>query len=236
MKNGFLSSKNTSDTLFCFSPPVMLATFIIEFSLAAYTFIRFHTTKFSRLAIATLIFLGLFQIAEYQICSGVDPVFWSRIGFVAITLLPPLGIHLISLITGKYHYTRFAYSLAVLYSFIFLFVPRAITGTVCGGNYVIFNTAQDLSWTYGIYYSGLLLLGLWEIIEEMRVGNKNNFSLLAWLAVGYCSFMVPMGIVYSLSPAARHAIPSIMCGFAVTLAVLLSMIIVPKYHSKYAGN
>ncbi len=209
----------------------MLATFFVEFSLAAYAFVRFRMTKFGRLSIATLVFLGLFQLAEYRICGGIDPIFWSRVGFAAITLLPPLGIHLISLITGKHNYTRFAYALAGLYSVIFLFAPKVVGAPVCGGNYIIFHTAQDLSWTYGVYYLGLLLLGMWEIIEAMKLNNE-NFSLLAWLAAGYSSFMVPMGIVYSLSPAVRGAIPSVMCGFAVVFAVLLPAVIVPKYRAK----
>ncbi len=220
-----------SDTLFCFSPTVMLATAIIELFLAAYVFIRFRMTQFGRLATVALISLGLFQVAEYQICAGANNFLWAQIGLISATFLPALGIHLISLLTGKNLYVRAAYSFAVLYAAIFLFAPEAINGATCSGNYIIFNTAIGLGWAYAIYYFGFLMLGLWEIIDKIKKSGKEDFSALFWMFVGYSSFMIPMGIAYSLSEPARNAIPSIMCGFAVIFAVILALIIVPKFHN-----
>lgn len=223
---------NKSGTFFCFSPAVMLATFTIEFSLAAYTFIRYRMTQFGRLATALLIFLGVFQVAEYQVCGGGSGMLWGRIGYIAITMLPPLGLHLISLITGKGRYVRFAYALAALYVAIFMFAEKSIVSAACNGNYVIFNTAQELYWTYGIYYIGLLLLGVWEILEAIMEDREKDFSLRIWMAVGYLSFMVPMAVAYMMFPETRRAVPSVMCGFALTLALLMALVIVPKYNNK----
>ncbi|MDE2001254.1 MAG: hypothetical protein KGI60_01650 [Patescibacteria group bacterium] len=224
------SRHDKSLTFYCFSPAVMAATFTIEFLLLIYTFIRYRMTEFGRLVMLTLFCLGTFQLAEFQICANSVPEFWSRVGFIVITLLPPLGIHLISLITGRRHYIVFSYTLAFLFGTIFLFAPYAITGAVCGGNYIIFNTAQPLAWTYGMYYFGFLFLGIWEALEDIKGASRQDFPLRLWMIAGYLSFMVPMDIVYFMVPAARAAIPSIMCGFALTFAFLLGFVIVPRFH------
>lgn len=228
----FLKGKNNSNTLFCFSPAVMLATLIIEFSLALYTFVRFRMTRFGQLAAAALIFLGVFQLAEYQICGGDNGILWGRIGYVAITMLPPLGMHMIYLITGNSKYLKFSYALAAIYITAFMFAQKSIVSAACTGNYVIFNTVQELYWTYGIYYTGLLMLGVWELVEKIRECSDEDFSLRAWMALGYFSFMVPMAVVYMILPETRQAVPSVMCGFAVILAILLAFMIVPKYNKR----
>ncbi len=63
------------NTLHCFTPEIMLATFIIEIILAAYVFARYRLTFLGRLAGTTLIMLGLVQAAEYQVCGGLNNIF-----------------------------------------------------------------------------------------------------------------------------------------------------------------
>ena len=89
--------KKYNGKLFCFSPPVMFLTFIIEFGLAFYTLWRYKLTTISKLAIAILLSLGFFQLAEYMVCGGLgwSHIEWSRTEYVAITLLPALGIHIL---------------------------------------------------------------------------------------------------------------------------------------------
>ncbi len=209
----------------------MLLTSITEGILFLYTVIRYRMTHFGQLAALALLLLGLFQVAEYQICGGQAPWFWARIGLVAITLLPPLGVHLISLLTKEGSFMRISYASAAIFGGIFAFIPDAITGTTCGGNYIIFNTLHPLGGLYGIYYFGFLFLGLWKIGATLRKAARHERSLLIWMAIGYASFILPMGIVYSLSPATRAGVPSIMCGFAITLALILGLIVMPRAHS-----
>lgn len=224
--NGFLKKFSDKSRLFCFTPEVMLATFLIEFGLAIYTFIRYRMTAFGRLIVVILVLLAVFQISEYQICGGANQIFWSKTGYAAITALPALGLALVSLVTGKKNFLKFGYALMFLYILIFLFAPKAISGAVCQKNYLVFYTNQQLSWTYTVYYFGFLLLAIWEAWENRTDKNKN---LLNWIIAGYLSFMLPMGIVYILSPAARQAIPSIMCGFALVLAFILAFKVAPKH-------
>jgi len=223
-------------TLYCFSPPVMIATFAIELVLAAVVFVRYRMTKFGRTAGAVLVLLATFQFAEYRICTttGVLPLLWSRIGFVAITLLPLTGLYLVYLVSHKPHFLKLGYVTAAGFIVYFAFVPKSITGAICGGNYVIFNTSNDLYRLYGFYYLGFLLLGIWESIEKITSLKRRTAGkrALQWLIVGYLSFMSPMGLAYIFFPVARNAVASIMCGFALTLAFILALKIAPIYTTR----
>jgi len=228
-------------TFYCFSPAVMLATFLIEFALAIYVFVRYPITRFGKAAGFALILLGTFQFAEYRICTtdGIIPVFWARLGFVVITLLPAVGLYLVSQLSHKLHFLKLAYLTAAGFIVYFVFVPKSITGAICGGNYVIFNAANDFYYLYGIYYWGFLLLGVWEGMERIanlkRAGKPRR--VMRWLVIGYVSFMAPMGAAYLLFPVTRIAVASIMCGFAITLALILALKVVPEYnrvHRRFA--
>lgn len=224
--------KKSENTFFCFTPEVMLATFIIEFLIAAYAFLKFRATLFGKLSVAILVLLGAFQLAEYQICTGDYDVFWARLGFIVTTLLPPLGVHLVSIVTGNRKYIAFSYALASTFILIFAFVPNSITSAVCGGNYIIFNTAQKLYWTYGIYYFLLLFIGIFDAISKIRQDTRfldRKTNLLVWMVLGYFSFMVPTGFAYFIFPETAAAVASVMCGFAVTFAIILGFVITKKY-------
>jgi hypothetical protein len=220
--------------LYCFSPLVMLATFGIEIILAIVVFVRHRATRFGKTAGFVLILLAVFQFAEYRICTaeGALPVLWSRVGFVAITLLPLMGLYLVSLVSHKPHFLKLGYLSAAAFVVYFIFVPKAITGAICAGNYVIFNTSNDLYRLYGFYYLGFLLLGIWESVEKIASLKRRTTSkrALQWLIVGYLSFMAPMGLAYITFPVTRNAVASIMCGFALTLAFILAFKVVPVFN------
>lgn len=222
-----------TDRLYCFSPLVMLVTFIIEISLAIYVIARYRMTPITRIAAALLIGLATFQWAEYNVCEGswgLDSLTWARVGYVAITLLPPLGIHLATKIAGQKQRGLVAgsYALAALFSVYFLFIGHGMQGSECMGNYVIFDVA---SWTivpYALYYYGLLLVAvsyaLWAAQGQARRIKLSLYSL----ALGYAAFIVPTTAVNIVDPSTIAGIPSIMCGFAVIMAIILAGFVVPN--------
>lgn len=92
-----------SSRLYCFSPTVMLITFIFESFSAAFAIFKYKPSKLRTLIILLLMSLAGFQAAEFMVCgtehfSGMD---WARFGYLAITLLPPLGLHLAHEISSK---------------------------------------------------------------------------------------------------------------------------------------
>jgi len=232
MKMNLFSSPD-EETLFCFSPPVMLFTFIVEFSFAIYILLSSKLKQSSLLIISILVCLGVFQLAEYQVCSDRSLI-WMRVGYIAITLLPPLGVHLISLVTNKVWYRYISYSLAALFVAAFIISTQTINSAICGGNYIMVVTSGNfISYFFPYYYYLLLAIGLLNISEYMnsqrdvsvRDHAKNRY--LFWIAFGYASFIVPTATVYFLSESARSGIPSIMCGFAIFLAIILTLKVYP---------
>ncbi len=224
-----------TDRLYCFSPPIMIITFLLEVGFALYTILRYKLTPVSRLAVALLVGLAVFQLAEYNICEGawgVDSLTWARIGYVAITLLPPLGLHLATVIAGKKLplVVGMAYGSAALFAYFFLFVGQGMTGEQCLGNYVIFSVAPWAIIPYTIYYYGWLFVTvLYSLYQAMKKKGPIKSALTA-LAVGNLAFIIPTTAVTIIDPSTIAGIPSIMCGFAIILALLLTLKVVPLAH------
>jgi hypothetical protein len=225
--------KNKSNTFMCFSPPVMLATFVIEIILLIATLATRKMNKVTKLICATLFALALFQLCEYFVCGGlgVNANMWSRIGFVSITTLPPLGLHLMYAIAGKKSkwVVPAGYGLMAAWIIAFGFTEQAFSSHQCVSNYVIFNLHDYVGYVYSAYYYGLLLAGIWL---AMRFGEKaknpQQKEALYGMIVGYLVFLIPTAVVNTINPATMAGIPSIMCGFAVLFAIILYGYILPR--------
>lgn len=225
---------NTSRNYFyCFSPLVMITTFTIELFAALYILYRYRISTTSKLITAMLANLALFQFAEYMICQSsyvLSSLDWARIGYIAITILPPIGIHL-GLTIAKQKNTQLliaAYGSAAIFTAFFLFVGNGIQSSQCLGNYVIFDIASAAVIPYGVYYNGWLIMGIylfWSSRE--RIVTAERKQALLWLTVGYLSFLIPTTLVTLIEPATIRGIPSIMCGFAVFMALCLLFKVAP---------
>lgn len=224
---------DNSIMLGCFTPPVMIATFLLEISLAIYTLFRYKWNTMTRLAVAMLVFLALFQLAEYSICRdlGFSSEIWSKIGFVSITALPPLGVHMIAVTVKKVNRTLpiLAYASGVIGVFIFL-VTDALTGIGCGGNHVIFQIEAGFSVAYSTYYYFWLVAGVaLAMYYSKKMTDKHRKRVLNWGVIGYSSFMLPTALLTIANPSLIDGVPSIMCGFAVLLALILVFAVLPNY-------
>lgn len=222
------------ETFYCFSPLIMIITFVIEILLAIYTFIKSRKAKSDVGIVVTLVFLAIFQLSEYQICEGSasELLFWSRVGLFAITFLPVIGYYLISRLKKEAHLLKFSFFMAIAFAAFFALIPTSVQGVTCGGNYIIFDIQTSIHSLYGYYYFGFLLLGIWEASKGMRSDSSKRKikKALGWLIIGYLSFILPLTLVYIFIPITRAAVASIMCGFAVVFALILAFKIAPIYH------
>jgi len=223
----------------CFSPPVMLATLTVESAMAVYTLWRYKMTELTRLITAMLLGLAAFQLAEYNVCTNYShhPVDWSRFGFVMITALPPLGVHIMHVLAGKPGRRLVVFSYATMAAFMsfFLFSATAFTGHQCTGNYVIYQFSPKVTGTYSVYYYGWLITGIFlglrwanQFMEQKGRAARRKLEAVRGLIVGYLVFLVPVAVVNTIKPSTRQGIPSIMCGFAVLLALILTLYILPR--------
>lgn len=209
----------------------MIATFVIEMSLFVYTLIRYKLTPLTRLAAAVLLLLALFQLSEYNVCEGIglSALVWSRIGFVAITLLPPLGLHLIGTIIGRRAnwLVWLNYLFAALFVATFTFSSAIFANHVCAGNYVIFHLEDRVGGWYFVYYYLSLAVGIVMSLYYSLKTKKRIREALYLMAVGYLTFLLPTIIVNNINPQTVAGIPSIMCGFAIIYAGILALGVVP---------
>lgn len=208
----------------CFSPPVMLATLVLEFGLAIYVAWRYKSSAISRLVFAILVCLGTFQLAEYMICGGLGlgHIEWAKTGYVAITLLPALGLHLVATIAKKdaKPLIFLAYGTALAYVLYFLAASGSVIARECAPNYAIFDVHGAGALLYGVYYYGWLLVTI-GCAAVWADKTPKVASALRWTVIGYGAFIVPTTFVNMVDPSTIAAIPSIMCGFAFILAAIL---------------
>lgn len=195
----------------------------------------------TRLATAILVCLAVFQLAEFNVCENAqifDSATWARLGYVAITLLPPLGVHLVSHLSGdtrRWPYIS-AYIFGGIFAAYFLFATGGIAAGVCLGNYVIFEQAQNTVYLYGFYYYGLLIAAIMYAVYRATSAEKHIKKALYALSVGYGLFLVPTTFANIVNPSTIAGIPSIMCGFAVLLAIVLVDRVLPYYHKHPAPS
>jgi hypothetical protein len=214
----------------------MIATMIIEVSLLVYTLWRYKMSIITRLAAFLLLALATFQLAEYYVCTGSMAVQWSRIGFVAITALPPLGLHMMHVLADKprRRLVYGAYGTMAAYMAFFLVSPGTFTGHECTGNYVIFQFTPDVTGLYSIYYFGWIIAGIglgFHWADQLKARGKSAMTRLKTvqgLILGYLIFLVPAALSMTVRPEARRGIPSVLCGFAVFLALVLAGYVLPK--------
>ena len=212
----------------------MISTFIIELTLALYVLLRREKTNTSvQIGVLILIFLAMFQLAEYGICEdfGISSTAWVRFGFASITMLPPLGLHLVYTIAGKRLAPLVIASYAAALAWILTFVATGVMGSAaCGGNYVIFRMTEPFDIGFYTYYDALLLLAVFQAIRfSFRAASKQARVALWLLVAGYATFMLPSLIIFAFYgvKGPGNAVPSVMCGFAVLFALILSLKILP---------
>ncbi|NTW61705.1 hypothetical protein HGB24_03420, partial [Candidatus Saccharibacteria bacterium] len=216
---------------YCFSPPVMLATLIAEFSMAAYATWRYKMDTVKRLAVTILMALGVFQLAEYMVCGGlgISGVDWARTGYVAITLLPALGIHMITAIANQKagKVVKVAYATCAIFVGYYVVIQGALNGHTCYSNYAVFHTSSASNDLFLYYYYGWLLIGLYLAYRYGKLKPKYRPALNAMI-YGYTAFIAPTTFFNIVNPTTVSGIPSIMCGFAVIFAIVLVAKVLPS--------
>ncbi len=222
--------------LYCFSPPVMLATFAIEIIFALYTVWRYRLDATARLVVAILVFLAIFQGTEFLLCGGLmlEGGVWSRIGYVSISMLPPLGLHLAYKLADKNAGALVVTSYLSAAAFIayFAFASQAISGHTCYANYAVFDVASGLSWPYIVYYYGWMLVGTFLTFAWAPSAPAHRRRALYALLAGYLALFIPTTAINVIDQSTIAGIPSIMCGFAVILAFLLATEVSPNSLAK----
>lgn len=210
----------------------MIATFVVEIVMLIYVLWRYKLDLIGRLAGMILFFLALFQLAEFNVCTVTAGDIWPRIGYASITMLPALGIHLAVAIAqpkGAIKYLPIvAYAHATYWVGLFAFAD-IFNSYACTTNYAVFDLTAAHAAGYSLfYYLWLAIALIFAISYVNKVRVVKRHQALKLLMVGYLVFLVPTFVVNVVAPETIAGIPSIMCGFAVLFALILTFGIVPK--------
>lgn len=174
--------------------------------------------------IALLALLQLYQLSEFLICIGVNVGLITRIGYVVITFLPPVGYFLCTrVVKWKFPDYWLGFAMALGFSVYYIIDTSSVTLMDCSTFYAIYQASDSIVGTlYGAYYYGILLYSIWFLTEHLiwakeKVDNKYSLIVL----IGYLVFMVPMHLMLLIFPQYAVAITSILCKYALLLAVTL---------------
>jgi len=225
--------KYKHENFLCFNPFVMAMTVVIEMALFATLLIRKKKSLSTVLVMLILLNLATFQAMEYGICEGLfglHPNAMARVGFIAITMLPVLGVHLVQALSKSKQTRLIIAAYATMFAWIAIFLGSdALQNQICGGNYVIFELSPGFGGAYFIYYYfWLIVASVWSLSIAKRTRIKWLRTSLRWYVAGIASFTVPATLIWLFWESAAHGLPSIMCGFAVIFAMILYGKVLPK--------
>jgi len=212
----------------CFTPKISLLTAIIELVIASLVFLRYKKSELAKFVALFIFLLGFYQFTEYMLCTSGEIQLWGRMGFVAYTILPAVGIHLTLSYTKRKFNRLLVYIPTIVFILIAALDPQFVILGSCGQLFVSVNHYfNDLanhaaaSFIYWSYYCGYVLamsLLLFLSIKQEKNHKKINAYLLILLTL--LLVIIPPFVLVNLFPAIEHAFPSVYCQFALIYAVV----------------
>jgi len=216
-----------------YSPLLAFVTGLLEIGAGGWIFISRSPGRRRILLPTGLIFFLLagYQFAEIAVCARPENKFLTQLAFLDITWLPPLGLWLGGQISApRNRWIRIAglvdMALALGMSIWILAEPGAITRSVCQVVIARYFPSRIFDQIYGLFYEGTLILTVFAGTAGMASAD-DPVSRKHWanLQTGILGFMFPALAVSLLSPEPDGLLPSVMCHFAIVLAVSLYFLV-----------
>ncbi len=178
--------------------------------------------------VGLLSLLQLYQLSEFLNCAGIIPSYFVHVGYVIITFLPPLGYYLAAKITEwKFKDYYLGFLLAIGFSLFFLIHPNSVNLLECTVAYAKYDCFIEL--IYGIYYYAYIVFSMAMIMYaigfDLPIMKKGsiNFKWGLILLGGYIGFTAPMTVLVMINRSWLDLVTSVLCKFAIILAVTLAV-------------
>ena len=214
-----------------YSPFLAIATATFEVLVAGWAF----TTRLrpgSRAVVGTtgaiLLLLAGYQIAEVAICADVGAAgFLPRLAFLLVTWLPPLGLLLVAQLRRPRSRLLYGAAYGMLAAAagmaVWIMIDRSFaTASVCNAVYARYTHAMPrfrvYAWFYWIGLAGMALLSAHGAMTARDGTRRRQLNLVFAGTAGFVGLSM---LTSWFVPPARGALPSIMCHFALLLAVCL---------------
>ena len=175
---------------------------------------------------AVLFFLATFQLGEVIIFLTNGHYLGFQIAYIATTLLPPLGVLLISQLTGKKYAYPFFQGLAFIFISFMILDPHFVLGFEINSCCIsVFDYARPIRHWWPLYYQGTLLFSILLMIYHlMQPTEPQNRSILMRLLIGYLSFDLSALLLAKAGLIDNSTVPSAMCALAFFAAYIFSRI------------
>ncbi|MBM3151446.1 MAG: hypothetical protein FJZ96_04455 [Chloroflexi bacterium] len=218
-----------------YNPILSIATATLEIAAAGWAFHGPGRKPVVRTAAAILLFLAGYQVVEAILCTGLlndSGSLLPRLAFMVVAWLPPTGLLLVARLypTQTRNIHRFAYA---MYLFCLALVigiaiePTFVTASVCLVVFARYANPTPLYGLYGIFYqSGLMSMLLLSAYGVTVCDDRRQRLLLGQVLLGSIAFVFPALVTVAVIPVADQALPSIMCHYALLLALFLVRLIV----------
>lgn len=212
-----------------YSPGLALLTGLLEAAAAAWIFLTPSLGRKRILQPIALILLLLagYQFAEVTVCFRPENLLYSRLAFLDITWLPPLGLWLCAeMAFPKQRWLTAAawadIALALGLSIWIFADAGAITKSVCMTVIASYFHARPFEIAYGLFYQASLILTVFGAAAGMvSTADAVRRKHLANLQTGILGFLFPALAVRIVLAEPEGLLPSVMCHFAIVLAVSL---------------
>lgn len=213
-----------------YSPGLSLATALFELGVAAWALTGAGRRELMRPAAVLLACLAGYQLVEVWVCGQPTSALPARLAFVVIAWLPPLGIHLIRLLSGGgatwRAIERAYFAAAGALSAWVLTDPSFVIRSVCSAVIARYEHATPSYSLYGFFYlSGLFVMLLSASLGMVRARDDVARAHLSDLQVGTLLFVMPSLAIQVAVPSLLGNSPSIMCHFALALGLTLARLV-----------
>lgn len=216
-----------------YSPLLAVITGILEFAAAIWIFSGLDRGRRRILAPTGLMFLLLagYQFAEVAVCARPEAKILSQLAYFDITWLPPIGLWLLSQIARpKMRWLRIVaiidMAAAAALSVWILTSPEIITRSVCQTVIARYYLGPNFDFIYGVFFqSGLTLLIFASIAGMTSTDDSVLRKHWANIQAGVLAFVLPALYVRVMIKGQTNVLPSVMCHFALLLAISLFFLV-----------
>ncbi len=215
----------------CFAPYISLSTFIIEFLLALYFFLKNPRDNLNRVISLVSFLLGLYQLNEFLICTTSVPVF-TVLAMNVTALLPALAISYALIVWRKkikLYWHILIYLPAIFFIVMFSIMDFYHISAQCMSVFIQYPPTGLIGQFYGTYYLSYIVGAV--IMFHLSSSDAKNIKEKRMSQLGMLGmfiFTIPTFIFLIFLPALRIRFASILCEFALLLAIQLIFVLAYK--------
>lgn len=214
-----------------YSPALSILTAAFEIALVVVALRSRGRRSVLRPVAGLLLVLAVYQLLEVAVCSRPDDLLLARLAFCDVVWLPPLGQWLILQCSPSpprwLHRVVIGFFVGAGLLCVWVLADSSfLVGTVCSTVFATYEHGTPFHHVYGVFYEvgmGGTIVG--AAIAMVHTADQDGRRHLADLQLGILGFMIPALFTQLVWKELDPSLPSIMCHYALVLAVLLGRVI-----------